>query len=114
MDDAPDLAEMLSLFLIHAGYQVVTANSAKAAIEAAESLHFDVVISDIGMPSMNGYQLAEILRALPDYTAVPMIAITGFSMYNDRERSLRAGFNAHVTKPIDPDGLCELIEQLRG
>lgn len=114
VDDAPDLADMLSVFLIHSGYEVVTANSATAAIEAAKSALFDVVISDIGMPRMNGYQLAEILRALPDYTSVPLIAVTGFSLYNDRERSLNAGFNAHVTKPIDPEGLFELIEKLRG
>jgi len=114
VDDAPDLAEMLSLFLTHAGYEVVTANSARAAIEAAESTRFDVVISDIGMPRMNGYELARILRALPEYAAVPMIAVTGFSMYDDRERSLQSGFNAHVTKPIDPVFLFELIERLRG
>jgi CheY-like chemotaxis protein len=54
------------------------------------------------------------LRALPEYAAVPMIAVTGFSMYDDRERSLQSGFNAHVTKPIDPVFLFELIEQLRG
>ena len=114
VDDAPDLAEMLSLILIQGGYEVVTANSAQAAIEAAENTRFDMVISDIGMPRMNGYQLAQILRALPDYAAVPMIAVTGFSMYDDRERSFSSGFNAHVTKPIDPVGLFELIEQLRG
>lgn len=114
VDDAPDLAEMLSVFLTHAGYEVVTANSAKDAIEAAEHTCFDVVISDIGMPRMNGYQLAQILRALPDYASVPMIAVTGFSMYDDRERSLSSGFNVHVTKPIDPVSLFELIEQLRG
>ena len=113
VDDAPDLAEMLSVFLTHAGYEVVTANSARAAIEAAEQARFDVIISDIGMPRMNGYQLAQILRARPDYRSVPMIAVTGFSMYDDRERSLSSGFNAHVTKPIDPVSLFELIEQLR-
>jgi len=104
---------MLSVFLTHAGYEVVTANSARAAIEAAEQARFDVIISDIGMPRMNGYQLAQILRARPDYRSVPMIAVTGFSMYDDRERSLSSGFNAHVTKPIDPVSLFELIEQLR-
>jgi len=82
---------MLSLFLTHAGYQVVTANSARAAIEAAETTRFDVVISDIGMPRMNGYELAEILRALPDYAAVPMIAVTGFSMYDDRNDRCNPG-----------------------
>jgi two-component system CheB/CheR fusion protein len=105
---------MLSVFLTHAGYDVVTANSAKAALDAAGRARFDVVISDIGMPRMNGYQLAETLRGLPGYSSIPMIAVTGFSMYDDRERSLSSGFNAHVTKPIDPIGLFELIEQLRG
>jgi CheY-like chemotaxis protein len=114
VDDAPDLAEMLSVFLTHAGYDVVTANSAKAALDAAERARFDVVISDIGMPRMNGYQLVQTLRGLPGYSSIPMIAVTGFSMYDDRERSLSSGFNAHVTKPIDPIGLFELIEQLRG
>ena len=114
VDDAADLADMLSVFLSHAGYEVVTADSARAAIEAAEHTRFDVVISDIGMPRMNGYQLAQVLRTLPDYASVPMIAVTGFSMYDDREHSLNAGFNAHVTKPIDPVGLFELIEKLRG
>jgi len=114
VDDAPDLAEMLSLFLAHAGYEVTAVNSARAAIDAAENTRFDVVISDIGMPRMNGYQLAASLRALPEYAAVPMIAVTGFSMYDDEQCSLKSGFDAHVTKPIDPVGLFELIERLRG
>jgi two-component system CheB/CheR fusion protein len=114
VDDAPDLTEMLSVFLTHAGYEVITADSAKAAIEAAALNRFDVIISDIGMPQMNGYQLAQVLRSLPDYSAVPMIAVSGFSMFDDRERSLSSGFNAHVNKPIDPVGLFELIQQLRG
>jgi two-component system CheB/CheR fusion protein len=114
VDDAPDLAEMLAVFLTHAGYEVVTAESAKAAIAAAQVTRFDVIISDIGMPLMNGYQLAQALREMPDYASVPMIAVSGFSMYDDQERSLSSGFNAHINKPIDPVGLFEIIEQLRG
>jgi CheY-like chemotaxis protein len=71
-----------------------------------------VVISDIGMPEMSGYQLAEALRLLPGYESVPMVAVTGYSLFDDRQRSLNAGFNAHVTKPIDPQSLLELIEKL--
>jgi len=114
VDDIADVTEMLSVFLSLAGYEAVTAQSASAAIEAARSRHFDVVISDIGMPQMNGYELAETLRAIPGYEAVPLVAVTGFSMYDDRERSLRSGFNAHLTKPIDPNVLFQLIERLRG
>ena len=71
-----------------------------------------MIISDIGMPEMNGYELARALRALPGYEAVPMVAVTGYSMFDDRERSLRSGFNAHMTKPIEPRALLDLIEQL--
>jgi len=113
VDDVADVTEMLSLFLRHAGFKVVTAQSAAAALELAETQPFDVVISDIGMPGMNGYELAEALRELPDYRQVPMIAVTGYSMYDDRERALQSGFNAHLIKPIDPSALLDLITELR-
>lgn len=112
VDDESDVREMLSVLLSHAGYNVVTARSARAAIAASHEHHFDVIISDIGMPEMNGYELARALRALPGYEAVPMVALTGYSMFDDRERSLRSGFNAHMTKPIEPRALLDLIEQL--
>ncbi len=112
VDDVADVTEMLSVLMTHAGYRVATASSAKAAIELARESQFDVVISDIGMPEMNGYELARTLRALPGYEQVPMVAVTGYSMFDDRNRSLVAGFNEHITKPIDPRAFLELIEQL--
>lgn len=112
VDDVADVTEMISLFLGHAGFKVVTAESAARALELAGQKTFDVVISDIGMPAMNGYQLAAALRQLPDYQDVPMIAVTGFSMYDDRERAMQSGFNAHLIKPIDPSTLLDLINEL--
>jgi two-component system, chemotaxis family, CheB/CheR fusion protein len=112
VDDVADVTEMLQVLLSHAGYDVETAPSAKAALKAANERQFDVIISDIGMPEMNGYQLAEALRQLPAYRTIPLVAVTGYSMFDDRERSLKAGFNAHMTKPIDPRALLDLIEQL--
>jgi len=112
VDDVADVTEMLAVVLTHAGYSVVTAASAPAALRAAGERQFDVVISDIGMPEMNGYQLARALREMPDYETVPMVAVTGYSMFDDKERSKKAGFNAHMTKPIDPRALLDLIEQL--
>ena len=114
VDDVADVTEMISLFLEHAGFRVVTAESAAGALELARKKVFDVIISDIGMPLMNGYQLAEALRQMPDYQDTPMIAVTGFSMYDDRERALQSGFNAHLIKPIDPSALLDLINELRG
>lgn len=112
VDDVADVSEMLSALLTHAGYEVLTASSAQEAIALAREHHFDVIISDIGMPEMNGYQLAEVLRSLPGYQTVAMVAVTGYSMFGDRNRSLTAGFNEHVTKPIDPRAFLELIEHL--
>jgi CheY-like chemotaxis protein len=113
VDDAPDVTEMIAMFLEHAGYATVMAFSAPEALEAVrQQRHFDVIVSDIGMPGMNGYDLAIALRAMPEYTNVPMVAVTGFSMYDDRGRALESGFNAHMTKPINPMRLLDLIKSL--
>ena len=112
VDDVSDVTDMLSVLMTHAGYEVSTASRAQDAIALAREHHFDVVISDIGMPEMNGYELAEALRSLPGYETVPMVAVTGYSMFDDRNRSLSSGFNEHITKPIDPRAFLDLIEQL--
>jgi CheY-like chemotaxis protein len=112
VDDVADVTEMLAVVLTHAGYSVVTAASAPAALKAARERQFDVIISDIGMPEMNGYQLAREMRTMPGYENVPMVAVTGYSMFDDKQRSTNAGFNAHMTKPIDPRALIDLIDQL--
>ena len=113
VDDAPDVLEMLAILLRHDDYEVTTATSAAEALEAAQSELFDVVVSDIGMPEMDGYQLAIALRSLPGYRGVPMIAVTGFALYDDRERALKSGFDAHLTKPINPISLLDLLAGLR-
>ena len=112
VDDVADVTEMLSVLLTHAGYEVMTASSAHAAISLVKEGQFDVIISDIGMPLMNGYELARAVREISGYEAVPMVALTGYSKFDDRQRSLDAGFNAHLTKPIEPRELLNLIDQL--
>lgn len=112
VDDVADVTEMLSVLLTHAGYEVRTADSAASAISLVQESQFDVIISDIGMPQMNGYELARAVRGISGYDAVPMVALTGYSKFDDRQRSLDAGFNAHLTKPIEPRELLDLIEQL--
>ena len=112
VDDVADVTEMLAVLMTHAGYEVSTASSAQEAIALAREHRFDVIISDIGMPEMNGYELAKVIRQLPGYETVPLVAVTGYSMFDDRNRSLTSGFTEHVTKPIDPRAFLELIEQL--
>ncbi|HEX8456257.1 MAG TPA: response regulator [Pyrinomonadaceae bacterium] len=113
IDDAPDVTEMLAILLQYAGYEVVMVYSGAQALDAARAEQFDVLVSDIGMPGMNGYELAEAVRALPEYRTTPMIAVTGFTMYDDRDRALESGFNAFLTKPINPRDLLTLVERLR-
>jgi len=113
VDDAPDVAEMVGVMMTVAGYDVETALSASAALELAARASFDVVISDIGMPFMNGYELAERLRLTPGYEAVPLIAVTGFTMFDDRARALASGFDDFLTKPIRTDDLLGAVERLR-
>jgi CheY-like chemotaxis protein len=114
VDDAPDVTEMIALMMSYAGYQVSTAFSATEALDAARSHIFDAVISDIGMPGMSGYQLAEALRALPAYRTTPLIAVTGFTMYEDRERARNAGFDDFLNKPISPAALINAVKRLCG
>lgn len=112
VDDNPDITEMLAALLRHTGYVVSTAHSATDALEAALARHFDVIVSDIGMPGMTGHELARVLRALPQYRAIPLVAVTGFDMYDDEERSAEAGFSAHLRKPIDLSSLRRAIDGL--
>jgi CheY-like chemotaxis protein len=114
VDDVADVTEMIALFLKHAGFDVATANSARSALLLSSENQFDLVISDIGMPEMNGYDLAESLRQSEHYQQTPMIAVTGYTEYDDSGRSLAAGFNAHLTKPINPAHLLNVIGELLG
>ena len=113
VDDSADIAFMMVMILQHAGYEAAMAVSAVEALALAQREHFDLIISDIGMPQMDGYAFAERLRALPSYRSTPMIAITGFAEYDDRDRALSAGFNTHLKKPVDVVKLLELIQGLR-
>jgi two-component system CheB/CheR fusion protein len=112
VDDTPDIALMLACFLEKAGYRARPVFSAGEALDAARSERFDVIISDIGLPGMDGYELAKELRALREYVSTPLIAVTGFAEYGDQKNAFDAGFDAHLTKPVDPTKLIELIGQL--
>ena len=114
VDDKADVAEMFALFVQHAGFKASIAYSAAEALDAAKATQFDLILSDIAMPMMNGYELAEALRSLKAYRKVPMISVSGFDMYDDRERSRQAGFNAHLSKPVNPQSFTRLINRLLG
>ena len=113
IDDSIDIALLLVLILQSAGYEAVMSTSAIDALALTEEKHFDLVVSDIAMPDLDGYSLANALRSRPEYQHVPLVAVTGFDQFDDRQRALAAGFNTHVKKPIDPASFINLIRQLR-
>ena len=113
VEDNQDTALMFKVILEQAGYEAVTVSSAAAALDTARTEHFDVVVSDIGMPGMNGYELARELRALPHYSSTPIIAVTGFSNYYDHHEAISCGFNAYLKKPVASTKLLEIVARLK-
>ena len=113
VDDSADIAFMLVMILQNAGYETVMSTSAIDALALAEAKRFDLVVSDIAMPEMDGYSLAKALRSRTEYERVPLVAVTGFDEYDDRQRALAAGFNTHIKKPIDTTSFINLIRKLQ-
>jgi CheY-like chemotaxis protein len=114
IDDFQDIRELFAVILSRAGYDVAKAGSAPEALEAARSERFDLIISDLGMPLMNGYELAKELRSLPEYSTVPVIAITGFAEFGDRNTAVWAGFDEHLHKPVESAKLLEVVSRFIG
>ena len=92
-----------------AGAQVTLADSARAALAALEASAPDVLVSDIGMPDGNGYELLERVRAAENGSRLPAVALTAYARPEDRERAIRAGFQLHVSKPVDPAALVRAV-----
>jgi two-component system, chemotaxis family, CheB/CheR fusion protein len=108
VDDTRDTLEMMRILLTGEGAVVVAASSGTEGLRMAEHTQFDLVLSDISMPGMDGYEFLQNLRSQPLYTDIPAIAITGFGRESDVERARQAGYTTHVTKPIDFDHLVRL------
>jgi DNA-binding response OmpR family regulator len=109
VDDNVDAADSLSLFLKVAGYQTRVAYDGRTAVEMAEILKPAVVLLDLGLPYLNGHEVARRLRALPWGRSARLIALTGWGQKDDVLRSRQSGFDEHLTKPVDPEVLIERI-----
>jgi CheY-like chemotaxis protein len=109
VDDNQDAAESLAVFLRLRGHEVATAVDGAAALELATTLRPDVVFLDIGLPGMDGYEVARRLREVPSLDSVLLIAVTGYGHDEDRRRSQAAGFDQHLVKPVDPAQLRALL-----
>lgn len=113
VEDNPDAAESLRLMLELDRHQVAVASSAEEGLVRARAWHPDVVLSDVGLPGVSGYELARALRA-DSPTKPHLVAITGYGQTEDRERALRSGFERHVTKPFDHATLEKVLQALDG
>ena len=112
VDDSPETTEMLGKLLQLEGAFVESARSGAEALDIARRKNFDLVVSDISMPEMDGYQLLQKLRELPSMANVPAVALTGYGRGADVERALEEGFAEHLTKPLDLDQLLQIVRRL--
>jgi PAS domain S-box-containing protein len=112
VDDNVDTAESLSLLLRLYGHEVAVAHTGPSALQQALAHKPDAVMLDIGLPGLNGYEVAQRLREHAAFRATPLIALTGYGQDADKKRSRGAGFNVHLVKPIDPERLQDLLAGL--
>ena len=113
VEDNEDTAETLQLLLKCFGHEVRMAHTGPAGIRMAKGWHPDVILCDLGLPEMDGYEVASDLRHDPATAATCLIAISGYGQEEDRRRSHEVGFDMHLTKPVDPLELKRLLTGLK-
>jgi PAS domain S-box-containing protein len=114
VDDSRETTEMLTTLLTTAGAAVSSARSGSEALQQVREHDFDLVISDISMPEMDGYQLLREIRALPHASGLPAVALTGYGRTDDVKHAEAAGFSEHLTKPLDIAKLLSVVHELTG
>ncbi|HVH99599.1 MAG TPA: PAS domain S-box protein [Enhygromyxa sp.] len=110
VDDNVDAAESIAMLLQVSGFSVRCVYDGNSALTVASAYHPDVIILDIGLPDISGYDVARRLRAQRDFQRTPIVAVTGYGQQGDRLRSREAGIDFHMTKPVDPNALQALLE----
>ena len=114
VDDNLDSAESLALLLKIQGHEVRTAHDGLSALDVAADFQPEMVLLDIGMPGMNGYEVARLMRQMPEVQNARLVAQTGWGQEEDRRRAQEAGFDAHLTKPVDLASLQTLLAEMSG
>jgi CheY-like chemotaxis protein len=112
VDDARDAVFVVGRLLEKMGQRVTTANSAAVALEQIRREQPDLIISDIAMPLMAGYEFARRLRALPNGDEIVLVALTGYGQDSDRQEARAAGFDYHLVKPVSMEALDNLLRSL--
>ena len=109
IDDNRDAAVTMSMFVEELGGSATTAHDGVSGLAALESVHPDIVFMDIGMPGIDGYEVCRRIRQMPSQRHVVLVAVTGWGQAQDKRRAIDAGFDAHLTKPVDPDAVAQLL-----
>lgn len=112
VEDSADMRLLLKMELEALGHTVLSAENGFVALEMAGCEPPDLIISDIRMPDMDGYDLIRRVRSIPELASIPCIALTALATETSAGDGLAAGFNASISKFIDPDGLAQIIEEL--
>ena len=109
VDDDPDARELLRVMLGKYGADVATAASVEEALDLISRQAPDVLVSDIGLPTEDGYALIRRIRGAPETSRLPALALTAYATANDHRRALEAGFQKHVAKPVEPAELAGIV-----
>ncbi|MFN2499650.1 MAG: GAF domain-containing protein [Pyrinomonadaceae bacterium] len=112
VEDQPDTLEMLVATFRSRGFETIACESASEALDCVNRQQFDILISDIAMPEMDGLQLIRDLRSRPGFATVPAIALTGYASQTDAKSAISAGFDLHLSKPVDPGDLMAAVNNL--
>ena len=111
VEDNPENRMLVRRILISEGYSLIEAKDAEQALNLLSSKHPDLILMDINMPGVDGYTLTTHIKSLPGFANVPILAITANVMRGDREKTIQAGCDGYIQKPIDIDQLTREIER---
>jgi CheY-like chemotaxis protein len=113
VEDNNDTREVLAMALTFDGHEVHEAADGHAGLEAALRLVPDIALIDVGLPGLDGYEVAQRIRATEAGAAMLLVALTGYGQAEDRRRALAAGFDVHLVKPVAPERLAEVLSSAR-
>jgi CheY-like chemotaxis protein len=113
VDDNVDAAQSLAMLLRLSGQDVRVEHNGPAALQAADEYRPMLVLLDIGLPGMSGYEVAALLRQRPNLDGMTLVAVTGYGQEDDRRRSREVGFDHHLVKPVEPEALQAILAGIR-
>ncbi|WP_172566550.1 response regulator [Vibrio fluvialis] len=112
VDDSISIRQMVSHTLMDAGYEVETANDGREALTKAQSTKFDVVISDVNMPNMGGFELVKAIRGNPQYKFIPILMLTTETSMEKKQEGKLAGATGWLVKPFNPDTFLKTLKRV--